>query len=312
MSVTRRTFIKSVAASTALAATSSSLIGAATTKVWAQSSLALGGVKIDVLSDGNLRLPTAMLMANAPKEEVAAYFAKHKLSMEALEPSCNLTLLRDGERTILFDVGSGPNFMPSAGKLADAMDAIELDPADVTHVVFTHAHPDHLWGLMDDFDEPLFSEAQYMISKTEWDFWIDKETVNKIGEARQVFAVGAMRNLKAIEDKITRFNFEDEILPGVRAFDTSGHTPGHTSFEIRSGGESVVVVGDVLTNPFYSFEKPHWPSGSDQDYDGGITARKSLLDQLEHGKMQMIGYHIPYPGIGRVERNGNEFKFVAA
>ena len=310
MSVTRRTFIKSSAASAL--ALSGNLVAAPINKVWAQSSLALGEKKIDVLSDGNLRLPTSNLMANAPKDEVEAFFAKHKLSMDALEPSCNLTLVRDGERTILFDVGSGPNFMASAGKLSEAMEAIELDPADVTHVVFTHAHPDHLWGLIDDFDEPVFSEAQYMISKKEWDFWLDKETINKIGDARQSFAAGAMRNLKSIEDNITRFNFEDEILPGIRAIDTSGHTPGHAAFEIKSGNESIAVVGDVLTNQFYSFEKPHWPSGSDQDLEGGINARKSLLDQLYHGKMQLIGYHIPYPGIGRVEREGDAYKFVAA
>ena len=307
MSITRRTFLQSTATTAAVG-----LLAANTTKIWAQSSLAMGDKKIDVLSDGNLRLPVSSLMNGVPKDEVDAFFNKHKLSLDALEPSCNLTLVRDGERTILFDVGSGPNFMPSAGKIADAMEAIELDPSEVTHVVFTHAHPDHLWGLLDDFDDPLFSEAEYMISKKEWDYWFDKETVNNIGEARQSFAAGAKRNLEAIEDSITRFDFEAEILPGIRAIDTSGHTPGHTSFEIRSGTESVVVVGDVLTNPFYSFEKPHWASGSDQDQDGGINARKSLLDQLAHEKMQMIGYHIPYPGIGRVERDGDNYKFVAA
>ena len=202
MSITRRTFLQSTAATAAVG-----LLAANTTKIWAQSSLAMGDKKIDVLSDGNLRLPVSSLMDGVPKDEVDAFFTKHKLSLDALEPSCNLTLVRDGERTILFDVGSGPNFMPSAGKIADAMEAIELDPSEVTHVVFTHAHPDHLWGLLDDFDDPLFSEAEYMISKKEWDYWFDKETVNNIGEARQSFAAGAKRNLEAIEDSITRFDF---------------------------------------------------------------------------------------------------------
>ncbi len=312
MTISRRTFLKSSASAALSTGLAGGLIANGTHNVWAQASLQLGAKKIDVLSDGNLRLPVSMLMASAPKDEVQAYFKKNKLSFDELEPSCNLTLVRDGDKTVLFDAGSGANFMPSAGKVVEAMEAIDLDPSEVTHVVFTHAHPDHLWGLLDDFGDPLFSEAEYMISKAEWDYWIDDETVNKIGESRQVFAVGAKRNLEAIEDQVTRFDFETEILPGIRAINTAGHTPGHAAFEIRDGSESVVVVGDVLTNPLYSFEKPNWRSGSDQDQEMGIQARNSLLDQLASDKMQMIGFHIPYPGIGRVEKVDNAYRFVAA
>ena len=312
MTITRRSFIKS-STSAALAGTmAGGLLPATIDKAWAQATMALCTMKVDVLSDGNLRLPVSMLMSGAPQDEVKAFFDKHKLSMENLEPSCNLTLVRDGERVILFDAGSGTNFMPSAGKVTEALDAIGLDVSDITHVVFTHAHPDHLWGLLDDFDDPLFSEAEYFISKAEWDYWLNPQTITDIGEARQSFAAGAKRNLEAIEDQITRFDFEAEILPGIRAINTAGHTPGHASFEIRSGSQSVVVVGDVLTNPLYSFEKPHWASGSDQDQQMGIAARKSLLDQLHTDKMAMIGFHIPYPGIGRVEKVDNAYKFVAA
>lgn len=308
MTVTRRTFIKS----TAGAAMAGGILPATFNNAWAQATMTLGETKIDVLSDGNLRLPVSMVLADAPQDEVKVFLEKHKLAMETLEPACNLTLVRDGERVILFDVGSGPNFMPSAGKINEALEAIDLDPSEVTHVVFTHAHPDHLWGLLDDFDDPLFSEAEYLISKAEWDYWIDPKTLNSIGEARQSFAAGAKRNLEAIEDQVTRFDFETEILPGIRAIDTTGHTPGHASFEIRSGSQSAVVVGDVLTNQFYSFEKPDWRSASDQDQEKGITARNNLLDQLANEKMAMIGFHIPYPGIGRVEKADGAYRFVAA
>lgn len=311
MTITRRSFIKTTTGAAIAGVAAGGIIPATSNNAWAQSSMALGEKKIDVLSDGNLSLPVSMLMAGAPKDEIKPFFEKHKLAMDTLEPSCNLTLVRDGERTILFDAGSGTNFMPSAGKVSEALEAIELDPSEVTHVIFTHAHPDHLWGLLDDFDDPLFSEAEYMISKQEWDYWINPQTVNDISEARQSFAVGAKRNLEAIEDQITRFDYEAEILPGIRAINTAGHTPGHASFEIRSGSESVVVVGDVLTNQFYSFEKPHWPSGSDQDQEMGIKARQSLLDQMHTDKMALIGFHIPYPGIGRVEKVDNEYRFVA-
>jgi len=305
MPVSRRLVLK-----TGAAAVAASTLGL--TPVWAQSTLTMGSVNINVLSDGNLVLPIRFTMPDIPKEDIEALFKKYNLPTDSMEPDCNLTLVRDGERTVLFDVGSGPNFMPSAGKLLSAVEEIGLDPSDVTHVVFTHAHPDHLWGLMDDFDEPLFPEAEYMISKPEWDYWIDPATLDKTPEARKTFAVGAKRNLEIIEDRITRFNYGEEILPGIQALDTNGHTPGHTSFEIRSGSESLIVIGDAITNFAVSFEKPDWPSGSDQDKDQGIKARTMLLDRMASEKIRMIGYHLPHPGIGMAEKIDGAYRFVAA
>ena len=309
MSVSRRIVLKTGAAALAASALPASV---GFSPVWAKSALEMGEVKIDVLSDGKLQLPLNFVVPDAPKEELAALLKRNNLPTNSYTPDCNLTLVRDGKNTILFDVGSGGNFMPSAGKLSAAMEELGLDPSDVTHVVFTHAHPDHLWGLMDDFDEPVFSRAHYMISKVEWDFWIDPATIEKINEARKTFAAGAKRNLETIEDKITRFSFGEEILPGIQALNTHGHTPGHTSFEIRSGNESLVVIGDAITNHAISFEKPDWRSGSDQDGDQGIKTRKMLLDRLASEKMRMIGFHLPYPGIGYAEKADGAYRFVTA
>ncbi len=280
--------------------------------VWANSNLTLGSKIIDVVSDGNLSLPTSMLFSDIAEKDLLPILKKHKLPTDQLEPDCNLTLVRDGENTIIFDVGAGPNFMPSAGKLTEALDAINLDPADVTHVVFTHAHPDHLWGLLDEFDDPLFPNAQHMIGKVEWDYWVNPRTVDTIGAQRQAFAVGAARLLKGMEDRISFFNFGEEILPGIMARNSVGHTPGHTAFEVRGGGESLMIVGDAIGNHHVAFEQPKWLAGSDQDKELGVKSRVSLLDQIASQNMMMIGYHLPYPGIGRAEKDASGFKFIAA
>ena len=294
-----------------LTASAASLLGSIGTS-WASSSQKLGKFQVDVVSDGHLRLPASFIFAGMPKDEIARLMQRHGLSKEGLEPDCNLTLLRQGDRTVLFDVGSGPNFMDSAGKISDALSEIDVDPSEITDVVFTHAHPDHIWGILDDFDDPLFSEARYHISQAEFDYWTDPNTVNTIGEMRQAFAAGAARNLAAIEEMTTRFKAESEILPGIFARATYGHTPGHTSVEIRDGGESLMVIGDAIGNHHVAFEYPQWEANSDQDKTLGAKSRASLIEQMAAEKTKVIGFHFPYPGIGFVEKSGSGYKWIPA
>ena len=301
--ITRRKLIQSVPAG--LVAASLPL------PVWSATTMSLGSMQINVLSDGNLVLPGSTNVDNLHAGELSAIMQKYDISSEQRTPDCNVTLIRDGERVILIDVGSGPEFMASAGRLQDALAAIDVDPYDVTHVVFTHAHPDHLWGLLDDFEDPAFPNATYMIGKSEWDYWIDPETVNTIGEARTTFAVGARRRLALIEDNITFFNDSEEILPGIAARATFGHTPGHMAFHIAQGSNNLMVLGDCVGNHHVAFERPEWRAGSDQDGDLGAATRVALLDQLASEHMSIIGYHMPYPGIGRAEKRGDGFIFVA-
>jgi glyoxylase-like metal-dependent hydrolase (beta-lactamase superfamily II) len=302
--ITRRHLIASAAAAGAAA-------GFMPVRSWAQASMKLGEASIDIVSDGHLQLPLSMVLGRVPEDQRAEWLKSHPEDVEVVKSPLNLTLYRDGERTVLFDAGSGPNFMASAGKIKDALDAIGVAPDDVTNVVFTHAHPDHIWGVIDDFDEMVFANAEYAMSQAEWDYWFDPETVNKVPEERQSFAVGAKRMMEAIEEKVSRFTPGSEVLPGIEAFDTSGHTPGHTSFVIHQGSDSLMVVGDVLTNAEYSFSHPEWEMGTDSDAAQGVAARKALLDRLATDKTHLVGYHLPHPGTGRVEKKDTGFVFVA-
>lgn len=276
----------------------------------AVTTRAMGSAVLTTVSDGSLLLPRGFLVDPMPKDEVDAVLQPFNLDPEWLKPECNLALYQDGTNTVLFDVGSGPDFMPSAGKLADSLDAAGLAPEDVTHVVFTHAHPDHIWGLLDDFDEPVFTEASYLMGRAEWDYWWNPETVDTIGEARAAFAVGAKRRMEMIEDVVEFFDDGQEILPGIAAIASYGHTPGHMSFEVRAGGEAALIIGDAIGNHHVAFARPEWPSGPDQDFEMAIDTRKRLLDRLTAEQMLMIGFHLPNGGIGRAEAAGDGFRFV--
>jgi len=300
MTLSRRRFLKASAAAP-LAATLPKLVHA---------DLAIGSATLTTVSDGNLVLPRDFIFAPMPQDELAPIVDAFDLTGDTLTPECNLALYRDGTNTVLFDVGSGPDFMPSAGVVENSLAEIGLSPEDVTHVVFTHAHPDHIWGLLDDFDEPLFYNATYMMGRAEWDYWWDPETVNTIGEARAVFAVGAKRRLEAIEEAVVFFEGGEEILPGIAAVSTPGHTPGHMGFEVRNGSQSALIVGDAIGNHHVAFQKPEWASGSDQDPDRAIAARLMLFDRLTSEQMAMVGFHLPNGGMGHVDQDGDGFRFV--
>ena len=305
MKLTRRSFVAGSAALTA------GMVAPGLGRVWAASALDMGQMRVQAISDGYLTLPGDFLFSTMAPEDIAPIIAKYDLSRDQLTPDCTVTMLDDGERKVLFDVGSGPDFMPSAGKLPEALDALGVTPDEITHVVFTHAHPDHLWGLLDEFDEPLFPEATYMMGAEEWDYWFDPATVDSIGEARAAFAVGAKRRLDALEDRVVRIKAGEEILPGVQARESFGHTPGHLAFELRSGSESLMIVGDAVANHHVAFERPGLVGGSDQDGERAARTRMALLDQIATEKMRMIGFHLPYPGIGRTEKSGDGYVFVA-
>ncbi|MFO6464314.1 MBL fold metallo-hydrolase [Jannaschia sp. KMU-145] len=265
-----------------------------------------GGATLTTVSDGSLVLPGSFVFEPMPEDELAAVLAEFDVGTEQLTPECNLALLRDGDRTVLFDAGAGPDFQPSAGQLLDAIDAAGVAPEDVTDVVFTHAHPDHIWGVLDDFDEPLFYEATHHIGAAERAYWTDPATVDTIGEARATFAVGAARRLDAIAGRLVTFDDGDAVLPGIEAIASPGHTPGHMAFQVGD----VLILGDAIANHHVAFARPDWPAGNDQDPEAAAATRLALFDRITADDLAIAGFHLPGGGMGRVETAADGYRFV--
>ena len=272
------------------------------------NQLSAGQFELTVISDGHLVLPTGALAAEAPATERAAALAAAGHTGAQYHSPTNVTLIRAGAELILVDAGAGPHFMPTAGKLGENLAAAGIALDAVTKVVFTHGHPDHLWGTIDDLDEFTFPNASYVVAAAEWDFWTGDNAARGLPEDRLVFVQAARRNYQRVKDKVRMVKPGDDIVTGLRVVDTGGHTQGHVSLDVAG---AILVTGDALTHPAISFAHPRWRMASDHEPERAVATRLALLDRLAADQTRLIGFHLPYPGVGRVERKDGAYRFVA-
>jgi glyoxylase-like metal-dependent hydrolase (beta-lactamase superfamily II) len=273
---------------------------------------ALGSIEVTTVSDGALNVPLSFVLPETPPAEAAALLTAHGLPAAGAPIPTNATLVRTGGETVLIDAGSGANFQPTAGKLAENLEAAGVAPANVTKIVLTHAHADHLWGVLDDFEDAMrFPNASYVIGADEWDFWTNPDTANRVPDWLKGMALGSARILKRIEGRVERRRNGEALAPGLSYVAATGHTPGHMAVLVESGSGRLLIGGDVLTHVAISFSRPEWRLGTDFDRDRAVATRKRLLDRLVADRTPLIGFHLPYPGYGLVEPNGLAYRFVA-
>lgn len=275
------------------------------TRVFAQASHKVGDTTVRVLSDGHMMVTRDRLAAK-PTDEAA-----FNAAAGAGQPkfAINVTLIETGGKRILIDAGGGGTFMDSAGKLGDALSAAGVDPASIDHVVITHAHPDHLWGVIDDFDNSLrFPKANYFIPKAEHEFWTTPGKAETAGAAEGSTA-GARRVLKAIEPRLRTVG-EGEFLPGLAYLAVPGHTPGQSAVIARNGSNQAMITADTLFHPIISVRHPEWAPLQDMDAAVAVASRKRVLDIAAATKSLVVAYHIDGPG--RVTKDGTGFRWDPA
>jgi glyoxylase-like metal-dependent hydrolase (beta-lactamase superfamily II) len=267
-----------------------------------------------VVSDGSFTLPTGFLVApEAPPADREAVLQGAGQGREQSQLTNNVTVIRRQRDLILVDAGTGPRHQPTAGKLAENLIAAGIRPADITTVVLTHGHPDHLWGVLDAGDNPIYPNASYVISGRELDVWADTNVTQTLPPAlpKERIVNGARNHLARIKDRVRTVRGGDEIVSGLRVIETPGHTPGHISVEL-AGGDGLVVAGDAITHAVISFRYPSWRVPVDHEADRGIATRLRLLDQLAADKRRLVAAHLPFPGTGFVERKDGVYRFVPA
>ena len=190
----------------------------------APHSFKQGDAEIIVLSDGKLEIPWNIVAPEASPEQIAEIAKRLGFPATNADAATNVVLVKSGSDLILFDDGGGPNLAPTAGKLAENMAAAGIDPAAITKVVFTHAHPDHIFGTLKGDGTLLLPNAAYYTGETEWNFWTDPGLAGKMPAQLGGMIKGAQANLAAVKDRVTMVKGGAEFLPGITAVDTPGHT----------------------------------------------------------------------------------------
>ena len=286
----------------------------ATTFSLAQASphkFKVGDAEVTVFTDGTMAAPLGWVLPDRQRAEIDGVLVAAGRPMGEINLQVNVALLRLGPELVLIDAGAGPDFAPVRGKLPDNLAAAGIAADAITRVIFTHGHPDHLWGVIDPLDGgSLYPKARLHMPAVEVDYWLEPGVETKVPEPVRGSALGTQRRLKELGARIETYRTGAEVLPGLAAVATSGHTPGHASLLLASGGAKLMFGGDALAEPAISFARPAWRWGADWDQDRAIATRQRLLDMLATDRIGLLGYHLPWPGVGRVERSGSGYRFA--
>lgn len=272
-----------------------------------------GAMQGTVISDGILPLgePSASFLGTS-KEEVGKMLTSNFLDPNAVVLEQNILVMNTGDKLVLFDTGMGSSqlFGPTPGKMLANLKVAGIDPNAIDAVVCTHAHCDHVWGIMGDDGKPNFPNAQIYISQTDFDYWTDEAKLSQKEPGYMIpFVQGARKNLLPVRDRIIFIKDGQEFLPGIQAMAAPGHTLGHTIFMVASGGKSLAVIGDTTHHHVLLLEKPLLEFAYDTDSKTSAKTRYRILDMLAAQRIPLIAYHFPWPGIGHVAKQGEGFHF---
>ena len=268
----------------------------------------IGTMTAAIVSDGPLVLPRAVRIFKGPAEAAMdAALGSTGPAADKVQVEHNCLLLRAGGKLALFDNGRGSSklFGPDSGQLLGSLAEAGIDPAAIDALVLTHAHSDHCWGTMGDDGTPNYPNATIYMAQDELAFWESDPP----GERRERSLAGVRKHLLPLRDRIKLIRDGEEFLPGVQAWATPGHTPGHMAYLFDGGW---CLTGDVAFHDPLSFVFPDAESAFDTDPAEAIATRHRLLARLADEKLAVIGYHYPWPGLGHIERVGGTFRFVGA
>ncbi len=268
----------------------------------------IGSADVTAVYDGIFEKPhDPAFIANASVDDVKGAMTKAGLSPDFVSISGTVVIVKNGGKTIMCDSGTGgqaPGWV--AGGLTPNMKAAGIDPGKIDTILISHCHPDHIFGLFDKENKPVYPNAEIVMSDVEYKFWTDPSVIDKLPEARK----GLARRIQATFPNwknIRQVTGEVEVAPGIRFVLAPGHTPGHRAFHLSSGNQQLMLSNDTMYVPALNVANPGWRGQYDQDHATAEASRRALMDRTIAEKMQVAGFHFPFPGVGRIAKDGNAY-----
>jgi len=269
----------------------------------------IGDIVVTALSDGTLTRTHEMMRG------VSAQEGKHHLDA-AFRPafvlSINAFLIWSGERLALVETGSGKYLGPEAGHLMASLAAAGVSPGQIDTILLTHMHPDHSAGLTDlSSGRANYPNAELVVHENEPRHWLHDDAAMARGTERErkLMFQQAREQTAPYLSRMRTFR-QGEVFPGVTAIPAHGHTPGHTAYLIESGGERLLIWGDVVHMPEVQVPRPEISMVVDTDPDAAAVTRRRMFDMVASERLLVTGMHLHYPGFGHIAREGTGYRYV--
>ena len=265
----------------------------------------LGQFEVTALYDGAIELETKLLH-NTSEAELQRLLSRMFVASPNMQTAVNAYLINTGSHLVLVDAGAAKLFGPSLGYVVQNMRAAGYEPAQVDTVIITHLHADHMGGLNNGTGQPLFAKARILVSRADSEFWLSQKIADAAPKEMQAFFKMA-RDVAApyvASGQWKTFDQGAELVPGIRAVDAHGHTPGHTAYAVESEGKKLLIWGDLVHAHAVQFARPGVSIEFDVDQKQAIATRRAIMKTMAESKSLVAGMHLPFPGIGHVRADG--------
>ncbi|MCM2402484.1 MBL fold metallo-hydrolase [Rhizobium sp. S153] len=314
--ITRRNVLKAASALATVAAVTGapSLTLAAAPKQGFQAPgfyrMALGDLEITALLDGTLPLPLPEMYRDVTAQD-AAELLRAAFRDIPTDTSVNAFLVNDGKRLVMIDAGTGAYLGKEVGHLASNLEASGYSAAQIDHIILTHVHTDHSGGLVRD-GKVVFENATVHVPKRELDFWLKTPADARPAGLNQQLFKEAEECLRPYlqRGKVESFKDDQEVIAGFRSILRPGHTPGHSSIVVESGGKKLVFWGDITHGDIVQFKQPEVTIEFDVDRPSAVKSRKQAFAEAIAEGYLVAGAHIAFPGIGNVLQDGQKFDWM--
>jgi glyoxylase-like metal-dependent hydrolase (beta-lactamase superfamily II) len=276
----------------------------------------VGEIEVIVVPDGERTAPVPEgFVLNAPIDEVKAAYVVHGIPEGHGNTPFNPTLIMTAGKTVLVDTGCGADTAEepgaTSGFLMRNLAGIGIGPDDVDIVIISHFHGDHVSGLVALDGTPAFPQAEITVPAEEWAFWMDDGERERATPGRMERLFEYNRQVfDPLAERVRTHAWDEEVVPGVTAIGTPGHSIGHTSYLVSSQGESVFLIQDVSNHPALSLEHPGWHLAFDQDPVKAEATRRHTLEWLAREQVPVQGFHFPFPGHAAIEAVGDAYRAV--